>query len=94
MSRHLPLVFPPPNSATQSDMLPIMEVTVGPGRHKEIFARQRGYCPTPEGLYGASHHVEHPFSDDLKPRAALPPAHSASRPALPPSATALKSLRP
>jgi Protein of unknown function (DUF2971) len=50
MSRHLPLVFPPPNSATQSDMLPIMEVMVGPGRHKEISRvsvdtalRQKGY---------------------------------------------------
>jgi hypothetical protein len=50
MSRHLPLIFPPPNYATQSKLLPIMEVMVGPSRHKEIsrvsvetLLRQKGY---------------------------------------------------
>jgi hypothetical protein len=50
MSRHLPLIFPPANYATQSRLLPIAEVMVGPSRHKEIsrvsvetFLRQKGY---------------------------------------------------
>jgi hypothetical protein len=50
MSRHLPLIFPPLNYATQSQLLPIAEVMVGPSRHKEIsrvsvetFLRQKGY---------------------------------------------------
>src|SRR6516162_523469 len=54
MSRHLPLIFPPPNYATQSQLLPIMEVMVGPSRHKEIsrvsvdtFLRQKGYSAVP-----------------------------------------------
>jgi hypothetical protein len=54
MSRHLPLIFPPPNYATQSQLLPIMEVMVGPSRHKEIsrvsvetFLRQKGYPAVP-----------------------------------------------
>lgn len=57
MSRHLPLVFPPLNYATQSDMLPIMEVMVGPGRHKEIsrvsvdtLLRQKGYTTVPVSM--------------------------------------------
>jgi hypothetical protein len=36
MSRHLPLIFPPPNYATRSQLLPIAEVMVGASRHKEI----------------------------------------------------------
>jgi len=54
MSRHLPLIFPPPNYATQSQLLPITEVMVGPSRHKEIsrvsvdtFLRQKGYSAVP-----------------------------------------------
>jgi hypothetical protein len=54
MSRHLPLIFPPPNYATQSQLLPIVEVMVGPSRHKEIsrvsvetFLRQKGYPAVP-----------------------------------------------
>jgi hypothetical protein len=50
MSIHLPLVFPPPNSATHTTSLPIMEVMVGPSRHKEtsrvsvdVLLRQKGY---------------------------------------------------
>ena len=50
LSRHLPLIFPPPNYATQSRLLPIAEVMVGPSRHKEIsrvsvdtLLRQKGY---------------------------------------------------
>ena len=50
MSRHLPLVFPLVGAATPSRVLPIIEVMVGPSRHKEItrvsvdaFMRQRGY---------------------------------------------------
>ena len=50
MSRHLPLIFPPPTYAAQSQLLPTMEVMVGPSRHKEIsrvsvetFLRQKGY---------------------------------------------------
>jgi hypothetical protein len=50
MSRHLPLIFPPPNWATRSQLLPIAEVMVGPSRHKEIsrvsvetLLRQKGY---------------------------------------------------
>ncbi len=50
MSLHLPLVFPPPEWAIQSNRLPIMEVMVGPSRHKdisrvsaELFMRQNGY---------------------------------------------------
>jgi hypothetical protein len=54
MSRYLPLIFPPPNYATESLLLPISEVMVGPSRHKEIsrvsvdtFLRQRGYPGVP-----------------------------------------------
>jgi hypothetical protein len=54
MSRHLPLIFPPPNYATQSRLLPINEVMVGPSRHKEIsrvsvecLLRQKGYPTIP-----------------------------------------------
>ena len=54
MSRHLPLIFPPPNYATKSQLLPIMEVMVGPSRHKEIsrisvetLLRHRGYPAVP-----------------------------------------------
>jgi hypothetical protein len=50
MSRHLPLVYPPPNHATSCHQLPIAEVMVGPSRHKEIsrisvdtLLRQKGY---------------------------------------------------
>jgi Protein of unknown function (DUF2971) len=50
MSRHLPLIFPPPNYAIRSQLLPIAEVMVGPSRHKEIsrvsvetLLRQKGY---------------------------------------------------
>jgi len=50
MSRHLPLIFPPQSYATQSQLLPIAEVMVGPSRHKEIsrvsvetLLRQKGY---------------------------------------------------
>ena len=49
MSRHLPLIFPPP-TATHSRMLPIARIMVGPSRHKEItkvsvdtLLRQNGY---------------------------------------------------
>jgi hypothetical protein len=52
MSLHLPLVFPPPNTATHTTLLPIVEVMVGPSRHKEVsrlrvgvLLRQRGYPP-------------------------------------------------
>lgn len=48
MSRHLPLAFPPTEGA--AGMLPIVEVIVGPSRHKELsrasveeFMRQKGY---------------------------------------------------
>jgi hypothetical protein len=51
MSRHLPLVFPPINHPTPSQKLPIVEVMVGPSRHKEIsrisvdaLLRQKGYA--------------------------------------------------
>ncbi len=50
MSLHLPLIFPPLLSATQSSLLPITEVMVGPSRHKEqsrlsveLLLRQKGY---------------------------------------------------
>ena len=49
MSIHIPLVFPPPVD-TQSSQLPIVEIMVGPSRHKEQSAvsivnllRQKGY---------------------------------------------------
>jgi len=48
MSRHLPLAFPPPSVA--ADLLPVVEVMVGPSRYKEIsrasvdaLMRQKGY---------------------------------------------------
>jgi hypothetical protein len=54
MSRHLPLVFPPLEGVTESKMLPIAEVMVGPSRHKEISAvsvraalLQKGYTWVP-----------------------------------------------
>ena len=55
MSLHLPLLFPPPASATShSNMLPIQEIMVGPSRHKEVsrvsvelFMRQKGYFAVP-----------------------------------------------
>ena len=57
MSIHMPLVFPPTISATQSTQLPIMEVMVGPSRHKEIsrlsvdvLLRQRGYKGVPVSM--------------------------------------------
>jgi Protein of unknown function (DUF2971) len=57
MSIHLPLVFPPPTSATHSTLLPIMEVMVGPSRHKEVsrvsvdvLLRQRGYINIPVSM--------------------------------------------
>ena len=50
MSLHLPLAFPPSYMTTQALLLPITEVMVGPGRHKdqsrlgaEMLMRQRGY---------------------------------------------------
>ena len=50
MSLHLPLAFPPSFMTTQALLLPIVEVMVGPGRHKdqsrlgaEMLLRQRGY---------------------------------------------------
>jgi hypothetical protein len=57
MSIHLPLVFPPPYIATQSSLLPILEVMVGPSRHKEQsrvsvlnLLRQKGYHNVPVTL--------------------------------------------
>jgi hypothetical protein len=54
LALHLPITFPPPNSATHSSLLPIVEVMVGPGRHKEIsrvsvdvLLRQKGYYNIP-----------------------------------------------
>ena len=35
MSRHIPLSYPPPTDPT-SKLLPIIEIIVGPGRHKEV----------------------------------------------------------
>lgn len=35
MSRHIPLGYPPPTEPT-SKLLPIIEIIVGPGRHKEV----------------------------------------------------------
>lgn len=50
MSRHLPLVYPVPGTATESRRLPITEIVVGPSRHKELssmsvrtFMQQKGY---------------------------------------------------
>ncbi len=55
ISMHLPLAFPPPNAdSAQSKMLPITEVMIGPGRHKDIsrisayvFMRKNGYPQVP-----------------------------------------------
>jgi hypothetical protein len=56
MSLHLPLLFPPPTDV-RSSALPIAEVMVGPGRHKEVsrlsaklLLNQNGYHSTPVTL--------------------------------------------